>query len=120
MQGPALRTKSIGTRLALAFSFLITLITVLVVALPPTSSANPAGSQSEITGKQPRPAFVPGEVLVRYRSDRAASRQTRTALLTAGGRRLSISIERFDGSNIVPGLRIARVAADDTLAAIET
>jgi subtilisin family serine protease len=39
-------------------------------------------------------------------------------MLNVAGRQLSVQIERFDGADIVPGLRLARVAADDTMAAI--
>jgi len=40
-------------------------------------------------------------------------------MLNLAGRQLAVQIERFDGADIVPGLRIARVAAADTMAAIE-
>src|SRR6266545_2337297 len=119
MYRPSLRTKSASTRFALASSFLIVLTLFLVTALPPTSRATQNGNQSEVKQKQPRPEFVPGEALVRYRSERIADRQPRTATLSTKGRQVGITIERFDGSNIVPGLRIARVAAADTMAAIE-
>src|SRR6266545_3497743 len=119
MYRPSLRTKSAGTRLVLASSFLIVLTLFLVTVLPPTSRATQNGNQSDVKQKQPRPEFVPGEALVRYRSERIADRQPRTATLSTKGRQVGITIERFDGSNIVPGLRIARVAAADTMAAIE-
>jgi subtilisin family serine protease len=119
MYRPSLRTKLASTRLALAFSFLIVLTVFVVTALPPTSRATQDGNQSDLKQKQPRPEFVPGEALVRYRSERIADRQPRTGTLSAKGRQVGIKIERFDGSNIVPGLRIARVAAADTMTAIE-
>jgi subtilisin family serine protease len=118
MQGPFLGTKSASTRLALAFSFLIILTLLIVAGVPSTSSARLEGSQSGVSRKNPRPEFVPGEALVRYRSERAAGRQTRQVILNVAGRQLSVQIERFDGADIVPGLRLARVAADDTMAAI--
>jgi subtilisin family serine protease len=118
MQGPFLGTKSASARLALAFSFLIILTLLIVGGAPSTSSARSEGTQSGVNRKNPRPEFVPGEALVRYRSERAAGRQTRQVMLNVAGRQLSIQIERFDGSDIVPGLRLARVAAEDTLAAI--
>ena len=62
---------------------------------------------------------MPGEVLVRYRSERIAKRQTLQTLSTVEGRQLAIQVERFEGADIVPGLRLARVAAADTMAAIE-
>jgi subtilisin family serine protease len=117
MQRPFLGTRSASTRLAFAFSFLFVLALFIAAALPSTSSATREASQ--VNSKQPRPEFVPGEALVRYRSERMAERQTRQAMISGEGRQLSVRIERFDGSDIVPGLRIARVAADDTMAAIE-
>jgi subtilisin family serine protease len=119
MQGPFLGTKSASARLAVAFSFLIVLTLFIVAALPPTSNATLQGNQSDVKPKQTRAEFVPGEALVRYRSERAASRHTRQAMLNAAGRQLFVQVDRFDGSDIVPGLRLARVAAEDTLAAIE-
>jgi subtilisin family serine protease len=122
MQGLILWTKSTSTRLALAFSFLILLTLFIVAALPPTSSATLGGIQSDVNRKKPRPEFVPGEALVRYRSERAARRQTQQkqhAMLSADGRQLSVTIERVEGLEIVPGLRLARMAPEDTMAAIE-
>ena len=118
MQSPFLRTKSESTRLALAFLFLIILTLLIVAGVPSTSGARLEGTQSGVSRKNSRPEFVPGEALVRYRSERAAGRQTRQVMLNVAGRQLSVQIERFDGADIVPGLRLARVAAEDTMAAI--
>lgn len=119
MQGPFLGTKSASARLALAVSFLIVLTLLIVGALPLTSSATQEKAQSGGSEKQPRPGFVPGEALVRYRSERLARRQTQQTMLSAEGRQLAVTIERFDGSDIVPGLRLVHVAAEDTMAMIE-
>jgi subtilisin family serine protease len=118
MQGSFSGTGWASTRLALAFSFLVVLTLVIVAGAPSTSSAKLEGTQSGVNRKNPRPEFVPGEALVRYRSERAAGRQTRQVMLNVAGRQLSIQIERFDGADIVPGLRLARVATQDTMAAI--
>jgi len=62
---------------------------------------------------------VPGEVLVRYRNEPTAKSKTGKVLVAArDGRQLAAQVEHFDGSDLVPGLRIARVAAADTLAAV--
>ncbi|MGH9928919.1 MAG: S8 family serine peptidase, partial [Pyrinomonadaceae bacterium] len=119
MKRPFLGTKSASARLTLAFSFLIVLAVLIAGGLPRTSSATQDKSQSPVSKKQGRPEFVPGEALVRYRSERVATRQTRPAVLNAEGRQLPITIERFEGSDIVPGLRIARGATEDTMAMIE-
>ncbi len=119
MQRPFFRTRSASTYLALAFSFLLILTFFLAVALPPTSSATQDKAKDDVLKKSSRPEFVPGRVLVRYRSERIANRQKFQSLATAEGRQLNIQIERFDGADLVPGLRFAYVAAADTMAAIE-
>jgi len=121
MQGSFVSIKSRNTRFAFLFSILLVLTVVLVAALPPTSSAVQGNAQSD-GGKKParRPQFVPGQVLVRYRSESLAKQKNLEKLISSDGRQLSIQLERFDGSNIVPGLRLAHVAPEDTLAAIAT
>jgi len=58
-------------------------------------------------------------VLVRYRSEGLASRRQRTASsLQFDGRSIPLQVERFSGSELVEGLRIAKVAAKDTLNAV--
>ncbi|HEY8184667.1 MAG TPA: S8 family peptidase, partial [Pyrinomonadaceae bacterium] len=122
MQGPFLRTKSTSIRLAIAFSFLIFLTVFIIAALPPTTTATFQGTQSDVSQKRLRPEFVPGEALVRYRSESTAIRQTQQkqhSMLSAAGRQVSVSIERSKGLEIVSGLRLARMAPEDTMAAIE-
>ena len=65
--------------------------------------------------------FVPGEILVRFRTEAApVKNETSTALaLRAPDHEIPLQIERFDGSDIVDGLRLARVRPEDTLPAIE-
>ncbi len=107
--------------IALTFSFFLALILFAVVALPPSSRATGGTSRvSGITGKRPRPEFVPGEVLVRYQSESVAKLQPRTTTLQSSeGQAIVMQVERFEGLEIVSGLRIARVAPEDTLKAIE-
>ena len=118
MQGLFWVTVSANKRLALVFSFLLALTLIVVAALPSSSSATPQESGSEATQKRARTPFVPGEVLVRYQSEKAAEIQTRAGMVNADGRQLSLQIERFVPADVVPGLRLARVAADDTMAAV--
>jgi subtilisin family serine protease len=120
MQGSFVSIKSRNTRLVLLFSILLVLTVVLVAALPPTSSAVQGNAQSDGGKKPARPQFVPGQVLVRYRSESLAKQKNLEKLISSDGRQLSIQLERFDGSNIVPGLRLAHVAPEDTMAAIAT
>ena len=118
MQGSFLSTKSRNTHLVFLFSILFVFTVVLVAALPPTSSATQGNAQSDRGQKPPRPQFVPGQVLVRYRSEGLARQKTSEKLVSSDGRQLSIQLERFEGADIVPGLRLAHVAPEDTMAAM--
>jgi subtilisin family serine protease len=118
MQGPALGTQSARSRVSLAVSLLIALTLVIVAVLAYPNAIKVAAS-SNGRQKPSSPEFVPGEALVRYRSERIAKRQTLQSLASPEGRQLSIQIERFDGADIVPGLRLAHVAPEDTMAAIQ-
>ncbi|MGH9875098.1 MAG: S8 family serine peptidase [Pyrinomonadaceae bacterium] len=117
MQGSFLSMKSRSTRFGLLFLLLFTLTIFLAAALPPTSSATQEQARSNNSQKR-RPKFVPGQALVRYRSERLAKQKTLEKLVSSDGRQLSIQIERFEGADIVPGLRLAHVAPEDTMAAI--
>lgn len=119
MQGPALGTQSARSRVSLAFSLLIVLTLVIVAVLSYPSNANKAAASSDGSQKPSSPEFVRGEALVRYRSERIAKRQTFQTLVSSEGKQLFIQIERFEGSDIVPGLRLAHVAPEDTMAAIQ-
>ena len=118
MQGSFLSIKWRNTRFVLLLSILLVLTVVLVAAIPSTSSATQGNAPSDRGQKPSRPQFVPGQVLVRYRSERLARQKTLEKLVSSDGRQLSIQLERFDGANIVPGLRLAHVAPEDTMAAI--
>ena len=64
--------------------------------------------------------FVPGEVLVRYRSESIARAKEAgpTDLPAPAGARVSARVMRFGGSRLVPGLRRVVVAPEDTLEAL--
>jgi len=100
------------------FLFLVCVgLVLLVLTLLPSRSG--AKQQSTTKTKSSRPRFKPGEVLVRYRNESTAKSKTGKVLMAArDGRQLAAQVERFDGSDLVPGLRLARVAAEDTLAAV--
>src|SRR6266850_2241939 len=120
MSIPFLLKNEARTRIVLSFSIFIGFILLAIVAFPPDSRARRALPQESAVGrKRTRPAFVPGEVLVRYRSERLAKNSSGArAVQTREGTVLPMQIERFNGSNIVEGLRLAHVAAEDTMKAI--
>jgi len=127
MSGQLLRRRPQRMRAGLALLVFSVLSLVLFASsLPPISQATPDPQEPNAT-KKPSNEYVPGEVLVRYRSESIARQQTRSAsnfadeqiLLTDQGRAIAVRVERFEGSDIVPGLRLAQVASEDTMAAIE-
>jgi subtilisin family serine protease len=118
MQRSFIRITSQTVRMLSAFAGLSVFIFLLIALLPPGSTATSQDAQSEVSQKRSRPEFVPGQVLVRYRSERAAARKGLQTLVSTEGRQLSIQLKRFEGSDLIPGLRLAQVGVDDTMAAI--
>lgn len=85
----------------------------------PVAPAAKSGGSKTVQGE-----FVPGQILVRFRRGGAiaeASERGSTPLWlrSRSGREMPIEVENFEGSEIVEGLRIARVQPEDTLHAIE-
>src|SRR6185369_3338061 len=67
-------------------------------------------------------AVIPGEILVRFKSDSALFKTTtRSELaLTIRNQIVNVSLERIDHADeIVPGLRLAKCAAPDTASVIQ-
>lgn len=108
----------------LAFGLVLVLLAVALIALPPASRArlntSPQSANATKSVAKGKHDFVKGQVLVRYKNDAVAKRSARvTTLRAADGRTMSIAVEGFAGSAVVDGLRLAKVAPDDTLAAVE-
>src|ERR1700730_3610207 len=120
MSNPFPLKNQARNRLVLGLLMFISLIVLGLIAFPLHSWARRALPQdSGVVNKRIRPAFVPGEVLVRYRSEGLAQKSSgMRSVRTSEGTVLPMRIERFDGSNIVEGLRLAHVAAEDTMKAI--
>jgi subtilisin family serine protease len=111
--------KSNYIRVALFAAAVLTSIVSVSLFAPPSSRARLAQEPQNSNAKRRRPEFVPGEILVRYRSEVVAKRQQRaSSALKVEGRTIPFQVERFEGSDLVTGLRMARVAAADTLTAI--
>lgn len=65
--------------------------------------------------------FVPGELLVRFRSGTTNARtKTRASfnVTATPGRTLRVEVNHFGGSDLIDGLMLARVAPEDTLVAV--
>ncbi|HJX90789.1 MAG TPA: S8 family serine peptidase [Pyrinomonadaceae bacterium] len=101
----------------------ITVVGLLIAAVlifPSHSRAQLETVQQATASKKPRrPTYVPGDVIVRYKSESMAAHRTGALRLTAKtGQLLSMKVENFDGSELLPGLRVVRVNEADTLTAI--
>jgi len=121
VQGKRLRT--FGVKAAI-FAFLILTIVAATILLPSPSHATRSASQTADT-KRRRPDFVPGEALVRFKPGRAfegraivtVPRQEVSAA-PAEIAQLPVQVNRFAGSDLVEGLRLAHTDPDDTLKAV--
>ena len=106
-------------RLALTFCLCLTLIVLALAKLPSKSTARYRPSQTTRQGKPTHPEFVPGEVIVRYRSESIARNRTGRDVLTARtGELLPVEVERRNSANVISGLRLVHVDPDDTLKTI--
>ncbi|HET6855112.1 MAG TPA: S8 family serine peptidase [Pyrinomonadaceae bacterium] len=107
-------------RILLTFSVCLGLLVVGSVTFPVSSGAKPQpAQQSRPQTKRKRADFVPGEVLVRYRSEsHAKSKSASMRIAALDGTVLPVALERFGGSDLVEGLRLAHVGREDTLKAV--
>lgn len=109
----AVSRRRARTRIALTFLACVGLIALLLIQFPSRSRAVQTQSNKQ------KNLFVPGEILVRYRNEETARIKTgRIVVPTRSGEQLSADVEPFDRSGLVKGLRMARVAPEDTLKAI--
>jgi subtilisin family serine protease len=110
---------------SLAFIALLGLLLIAAVAFAPNSSAGlPAFQNGGASGsKRSRPEFVPGEALVRFKTGRAfegstympvpnegAAQRFGEVQSAVGPEEILVQVDRFDGSDLVDGLRIAHAA----------
>ncbi len=112
----AVSRRRARTRIALTFLACVGLIALFLFQFPSRSRAVQTQPRQF---KSLRGAFVPGEILVRYRNEETARLKTgRIVLPTRSGEQLPADVERFDRSGLVKGLRMARVSAENTFKAI--
>jgi subtilisin family serine protease len=131
--------KQSGIRFLLVLSFIL-----LALIAGPGSRAKRALSpqsrkisrQAQGERKRTRPAFVPGDVLLRFKKDRAfegaaflavpddsaaaqgRNQTSQSASIAVPQEQILAQVDRFEGSDLIDGLRIARVAPQDTAKAI--
>ena len=91
--------------LTIAFTLAVGLIITALLLFPSGSGAKPVPVQEAKSAKKAtRPRFVPGEILVRYRSESIAANRTGSLRVTGrDGRLFSMKVDNFDGSQLVPG-----------------
>src|SRR6266850_3022738 len=117
--------SSLSDRKSLAFIALLGLLLIATFAFAPNSSAGlPSFQNGGASGsKRSRPEFVPGEALVRFKSGRAFEGSAYMAVPSEGAQQrfsenqsmvgqeeILVQVDRFDGSDLVDGLRIAHAA----------
>jgi subtilisin family serine protease len=107
-------------RIVLTLFVCLGLIAFALVELPSGSTATQTPSARTFArNKGKRTRFRAGEVLVRYRSESIArSRTGRNVVAAANGDLLAADVENFEGAELVQGLRLVRVAPDQTLDAV--
>lgn len=108
-------------RIAVLLAVCLVLVSVGGLSLPTRSAAKVQTPQQTTSAKKGRrQRFVPGEIIVRYRSESMAKSSTGPLRITAlDGRLRSMRVDDFEGSKLVPGLRVARLTdGGDTLSAV--
>jgi len=117
------RFRAIGGKTTI-LAFLLLTVLAAAILLPSPSHATRTSSQVD-NAKRRRANFVPGEALVRFKPGRAFEGQTlvsnaRKELSTAPSdtEQIPVQLDRFAGSDLIDGLRLAHTAAADTLKAV--
>jgi len=124
---------------ALAIGFLLLLLTTSMLFVPETGATRQFDAPKNLQDANPtsqkrqRPEFVPGEVLVRFKqnqdfegaqqlavpnNDASVQAFQKTGAVAASSEQVLVNVERFEGSDLVDGLRIARMAPNDTMKAV--
>src|SRR6185369_10746374 len=95
------------------------LLVLASVSFPVRSGAQPQTTQTS-QKRQRQQAFVPGEVLVRYRTESMArSKGAQMRIAALDGKVLPVEVQHTRAADLLPGLRLARVAPEDTLDAVQ-
>src|ERR1044071_6068752 len=110
-------------RTALLFAVCLGLLVLASVSFTVNSDAKraPAPQVTALSQKKQRlQSYVPGQVLVRYRSEPIAhSKGASMRIAALDGTLMPVDVERPRAADLLPGLRLARVAPEDTLKTIE-
>src|SRR5688572_9088912 len=116
MANSRLGKNRVRTRVLLTFCVCLSLIVLALAKFPSKSNADYRVTQNSSQGKRAYPEFVPGEVIVRYRSESIARNRTgRNVLAATSGELLPVEVERRHSADVISGLRLVHVDPDDTL-----
>ena len=96
---------------------LYVIVAAIILLWIPSSSTQSVVSLEK--PRAPRARFVPGEVLVRFRSESQAKLVRQVHTLQVEGRGIPLKIEEVEASHLLAGLRLARVNPSETLAAVK-
>jgi subtilisin family serine protease len=102
-------------------SLLLAILIVLTITSQTVVQTDAEGRGSSGKNAVSSAEFVPGEIIVRFRDDTTAKKTSAAqhTVLRTSERDIPAEVMNFEGSEIVSGLRIAHVAAEDTLSAVE-
>jgi subtilisin family serine protease len=110
---------------AITFLACLCLIALAIIEFPSGSHAfqtlnqQPSASRPAAPPKRSKQRYVPGEVLVRYRTESIARTRTGRTLITApDGQDVAADVERRMASDLIPGYRVVHVDPTQTLKAI--
>src|SRR5262245_2515594 len=108
-------------RTQIVLTLILGLLVIGLITFPSRSRAKlQSTAQTKPREKKLRRPFKPGIVLVRFRSESIAENRSGSAMLpTREGALVPMKIESFRGSSLVKGLRVVRVAAEDTAKALD-
>jgi subtilisin family serine protease len=112
--------KRSALALILAMFTFASALAFTVSAQEPQADAKLQAIEKSGSQRPPAPSFVPGEVLVRYRTETIAKqKESRIDSIASEGRRMQIKVEPSGGESLVKGLRMVRVQPEETISAIK-
>lgn len=94
----------------------VVVVTTILLWIPSSSTQSVVSLEKP---KTPRARFIPGEVLVRFRSESHAKSIKQVETLQVEGRGIPLKLEEVEASHLLAGLRLARVNPAETLAAVK-
>ena len=94
----------------------VIVVTIILLWIPSSSTQSVVSLEKP---GAPRARFVPGEVLVRFRSESHAKLIKQVDTLQVEGRGIPLKLEEVEASHLLAGLRLARVNPSETLAAVK-